>query len=398
MVNTKHDATCYDSLSCYKREIYDANALYEAFLKAKQGSDWKPHVQRFEMNYLLELSRIQKALEDKSYEYLSSTEFVVRERGKVRVIRGEQIPDRVVKHSLCDEVLNPSVMKYLIFDNGASQIGKGLDFARRRLDYHLQKYYRQYGNDGYILLIDFSKYYDNIRHDVLMDQIKKYVHDEHTVFFLQKAIDCSQVDVSYMTDEEFSHCMETVFNSIEYEKIPYKLRTGQKIMKKHLHIGDQMSQTAGIMYPIPIDNFIKIVKGVKFYARYMDDSYIIHHDKEYLKKLLEEIITVADSIGITINRNKTHICKLSDHWRFLQIQYSLTDTGRIIKKIHPKRLTAMRRKMKKVIHVMSVKEFTDWYQSWFRNHYKIMSKQQRNNLDELFNELIERKISNETDL
>lgn len=398
MVNTKHDATCYDSLSCYKREIYDANALYEAFLKAKQGSDWKPHVQRFEMNYLLELSRIQKALEDKSYEYLPSTEFVVRERGKVRVIRGEQIPDRVVKHSLCDEVLNPSVMKYLIFDNGASQIGKGLDFARRRLDYHLQKYYRQYGNDGYILLIDFSKYYDNIRHDVLMDQIKKYVHDEHTVFFLQKAIDCSQVDVSYMTDEEFSHCMETVFNSIEYEKIPYKLRTGQKIMKKHLHIGDQMSQTAGIMYPIPIDNFIKIVKGVKFYARYMDDSYIIHHDKEYLKKLLEEIITVADSIGITINRNKTRICKLSDHWRFLQIQYSLTDTGRIIKKIHPKRLTAMRRKMKKVIHVMSVKEFTDWYQSWFRNHYKIMSKQQRNNLDELFNELIERKISNETDL
>ena len=397
MVNTKHDAICYDSLNCYKREIYDANALYDAFMKAKQGSDWKPHVQRFEMNYLLELSRIQKHLEDMSYEYLPSTEFIVRERGKTRVIRGEQIPDRVVKHSLCDEVLNPSVEKYLIFDNGASQVGKGLDFARRRLDYHLQKYYRQYGNEGYVLLIDFSKYYDNIRHDVLMDQIRKYVHDEHTIFFLQKAIECSQVDVSYMTNEEFSHCMETLFNSIEYERIPQKYRTGQKMMKKHLHIGDQMSQTAGIMYPIPIDNFIKIVKGVKFYARYMDDSYIIHHDRNYLKELLEEIITVADSIGITVNRNKTHICKLSDHWRFLQIQYSLTETGRIIKKIHPKRLTAMRRKMKKVIHFMSVKEFTDWYQAWFRNHYKIMSKQQRNNLDELFNELVERKISNETD-
>ena len=130
----------------------------------------------------------------------------------------------------------------------------------------------------------------------------------------------------------------------------------------------------------------------------MDDGYIIHSDKEYLKELLEEIIVVADSIGITVNRNKTHICKLSDYWRFLQIQYSLTGTGRIIKKINPKRLTAMRRKMKKVIHFMSVKEFTDWYQSWFRNHYKIMSKQQRNNLDELFNELVERKISNETDI
>lgn len=390
MVNAKHDATSYESLSCYEREIFDGNALYDAFLRAKQGSDWKPTVQRFEMNYLLELSKIQEELKDRTYQFLPSTEFVIHERGKARVIHGEQIQDRVVKHSLCDEVLNPSTLKYLISDNGASQVGKGIDYTRRRLIYHLQRYYRTHGsNDGYILLIDFSKYYDNIRHDVLINLFDKYVSDDLSMWVLRETIKKSEVDVSYMTDEEFENSMNTVFNSIEYEKIPHHLRTGEKILKKHLNIGDQVAQTSGIAYPIPIDNYVKIVKGVKYYARYMDDSYAIHESKEYLQELLKEIIEIANSIGITVNTNKTRICKLSDYWRFLQVQYSLTETGRIIQKIHPKRLTVMRRKMKKLAPRMTTLEFTNWFQAWFRNHYKIMSKQQRKNMDTLFNQLKE---------
>lgn len=390
MVNTKHDATSYESLSRYQREIFDANTLYDAFLRAKQGSDWKTQVQRFEMNYLLRIAEIQDGLANQTYEFSPTTEFVIRERGKARVIRGEQIQDRVVKHSLCDEVLTPSLSKYLIFDNGASQVGKGIDFARRRLVYHLQRYYRTHGsNEGYILLIDFSKYYDNIRHDVLMELFEKYVSDETALWLLRKTIARSEVDVSYMTDEEFENCMHTVFNSLEYEKLPHSLRTGEKIMRKHLNIGDQVAQTAGIAYPMPIDNYVKIVRGVTFYARYMDDSYAIHESKEFLEDLLENIIRIADSIGITVNTSKTRICKLSDYWRFLQVQYCLTDTGRIIKKIHPKRLTTMRRKMKKLAPTMTTKEFTDWYQAWFRNHYKLMSKQQRLNMDTLFNQLKE---------
>ena len=65
--------------------------------------------------------------------------------------------------------------KYLIYDNSASIKGKGIDFARKRLLVHLRKYYHQHGsNDGYILLIDFSKYYDNIQHEKLIEQFEKY--------------------------------------------------------------------------------------------------------------------------------------------------------------------------------------------------------------------------------
>nr|DAP09210.1 MAG TPA: group II intron reverse transcriptase/maturase [Caudoviricetes sp.] len=392
MVNTKHDTHSYESTSNgergYQREIFDGNVLYESFIRAKQGSDWKPQVQKFEMNYLFELADLQTELVSGDYKFLPNTEFTIHERGKVRRITGEQIRDRVSKHALCDEILTPAVQKYLIYDNSASQVGKGIDFARKRLLTHLRKYYSQHkSNDGYILLIDFSKYYDNIRHDRLMEQFEKYIHDPNALNFLRKVVDRSKVDVSYMTDEEYAGCMDTLFNSLEYEQVGKTLRTGERYMYKHLNIGDQVAQVAGIIYPIPIDNYVKIVRGVKFYGRYMDDSYAIHESKEFLEDLLQGIIAIANELGITVNTRKTRICKLSSMWRFLQVQYSLTDTGRVIQKINPKRLTAMRRKMKKLVYKLSEKEFDDWFNAWMCNHYKIMSKQQRENMNTLYAQL-----------
>lgn len=394
MVNTKHDTHSYESTSNgergYQREIFDGNLLYESFLRAKQGSEWKPQVQRFEMNYLIELSNLQKELESGDYVFQSSTEFSLHERGKQRRITGEQIKDRVSKHALCDEILTPAVRKFLIYDNGASVKGRGIDFTRKRLLLHLRKYYQtHHSNDGYILLIDFSKYYDNIRHDRLIEQFEKYIKDERALDFLRKVIDRSKVDVSYMNDEEYAGCMDSVFNSLEYQDVDKSLLSGEKYMYKHLNIGDQVAQIAGIIYPIPIDNYVKIVKGVKFYGRYMDDSYAIHESKEFLEELLQGIIAIAKDLGITVNTRKTRICKLSSLWRFLQVQYSLTDTGRVIQKINPKRLTTMRRKMKKLVHILPEKEFDDWFNSWFQNHYRIMSKQQRSNMNTLHNELKE---------
>lgn len=389
MANTKHDTSSYESRG-YQREIFDGNVLYEAYLRAKKGSDWKPQVQKFEMNYLLELSKMQKDLANMEYEFLPTTNFTLNERGKTRRITGEQIQDRVVKHALCDEVLNPSLERFLIYDNGASLVGKGISFTRRRLVTHLRKYYAQHkSNEGYILLIDFSKYYDNIRHDVLMKLFEKYVDDEHALWLLRKTIERSRVDVSYMADDEYENCLNTLFDSLLYQYMNKSLLTGEKYMGKHLNIGDQVAQTAGVSYRIPIDNYVKIVRGVKFYAGYMDDSYAIHESKEFLEELLEDIIEVAAEMGITVNTRKTRICKLSEHWRFLQVQYSLTETGRVIQKINPKRLTAMRRKMKKLAPKLTEKNFTDFYKSWFKNHYKLMSKQQRSNMDILFEQLKE---------
>lgn len=37
--------------------------------------------------------------------------------------------------------------------------------------------------------------------------------------------------------------------------------------------------------------------------------------------------------------------------------------------------------------VMDHKDFEDFYKSWFRSHFRYMSRKQRENMDNLFNEL-----------
>lgn len=390
-INDKHDTTSYENCS-YPREIFDGNLLYESFLKAKQGSSWKPSVQKFDFIYLLHLAELHKQLSTQTYHFHATHDFVLNERGKTRCVSGECLNDRIVKHALCDEYLTPATSKYLIYDNGASQVGKGVDFARRRLETHLHKYYNKYHtNEGYVLLIDFAKYYDNIQHKVFYDQIANCIDNQSVLELLRDILKHEQVDVSYMSDEEYANCMQDVFNSFAYAKIPQDLLTGTKYMAKHLNIGNQVAQNAGISYPIRLDNYIKIVRSVKYYGRYMDDCYILYPTKEYLVTLLNDIVVVAKEIGITINLNKTRICKLSSRWRFLQILYSLTPTGHVIKKINPKNLTRMRRRMKKLVYggKLTPIGLENYYKSWFRNYYKLMSKQQREHMDALYNKCME---------
>ncbi len=389
VVNTKHDITSYESCD-YQREILtDANKLYEGFRKAARGSDWKSQVQQFEINYLTEISRIQDELYQMIYRLSPTTDFILRERGKIRYVSGEHIRDRVVKHVLCDELLSPEIRPYLIYDNGASLTGKGMSFTRKRILTHLHRYYFHEGtNEGWVLLLDFTKYYDNIRHDELRKLFDHYTDlDETSKFVLNLIIDSARIDVSYMDDETYRNCIQEIFNSLDYYTIPKRLKTGEKFMEKHMNIGDQLAQIAGISYPTKLDNFIKIRCGMKYYSRYMDDSYIIHRDKKTLQILLDKIREIAASIGIFISDKKTQIVPLGSNWKFLQMTYSLTETGRVIVKINKKRLTAMRRKLKKLAPILSPDEFEQLYKSWFKAHYRYMSKLQRENLDKLYVEL-----------
>lgn len=373
--------------------VYDLNSLYSAFLAAKKDSDWKPQVQKYEIDFLPNIVSTKDLLKNREYHSKPSSEFIINEHGKVRPITGLQMSDRVIRHSLCDNVLSPSLIDYLIYDNGASLKGKGIDFSRKRFEEHLHKYYRMYGNDGYILLMDYSKFYDNIPHDIAYREIAKHVNDEFSLWLLQQIFDNFKIDVSYMNDEEFSNCMNVPFNSTEYRlKIPKSAHTGEKYMRKSVNIGDQCSQIIGIFYPTPVDNFVKIVKGQKFYGRYMDDSYVIHRDREFLVQLEIEIAEKAKELGMTLNRKKTRIVKLSDYYKFLQITYSLTDTGRVIRKINPRRIVDMRRKLKKLsLKVIrgerTQEEVENMFRAWMGGHAHLMSKIQRDNLNLLYFDL-----------
>lgn len=296
-------------------------------------------------------------------------------------------------------MLIPAVEKKLIYDNSASIKGRGISHQRERFEVHLQKYYRKYGNEGYILFGDFTKFYDNIIHELAKKELLRlFDNDEFIDWLLTLIFDSFKVDVSYMSDDEYSSCLYDTFNKLDYRKIPKNLLTGEKWMAKSVNIGDQLSQVIGIYYPYRIDNYVKYVRSQKFYGRYMDDWYIMSPSKEELEDLLKNIRKIAFDYGIHVNEKKTRIVKISSTYKFLQVKYTLTDSGKIIRRINPERVTAMRRKLKKMSVKVKTGEIPEEYlenmfRSWMGAFYKIMSKQQRKNLILLYEDLLNKNIT-----
>lgn len=383
----------------YEEIVSDANNLYKAYRASIKGSKWKETTQKFIMNFLRYIFSIQEELLNRTLQNGPTEEFSLSERGRVRPITSIQIKDRIVRHALCDEVILPEVKKHIIYDNCASIKGRGISRQRFRFEVHLRKYYKLHGNEGWILFGDFSKFYDNIIHEIAKRELLKLFDDDEFIDWLLTLIfDGFKIDVSYMTDEEYANCMTETFNKLDYREIPKEQLTGEKWMEKSVNIGDQLSQVIGIYYPYRIDNYVKYVRSQKFYGRYMDDWYIMNLSKEELVDLLEHIRVIAKELGIHINEKKTRIVKISSTYKFLQVKYTLTKDGKIVKRINPDRVTTMRRKLKKLAIKVANGEIPyenieNMFRGWMGSFYKLLSRQQRKNLITLYEDLFDKTLS-----
>lgn len=374
----------------------DANLLQNGFLSAIKHSKWKESSQRGLLDILSMVFDISDELKNKTYVSHRQTTFTLHERGRVRIVDSYNIRDRTIRHVLCDEILSPIVRNKIIYDNGASVSGRGISFSRKRFEVHLKRYYVQHEtNNGYILFGDFSKYYDNILHDVAKKQFLELVdNDSYIEWLLNTIFKAFEVNVDGLSDEEIQELYNGVLNKLEYNPDNYK---ASSTIKKSVSIGDQLSQLIGIYYPHELDNYIKIVCGQKYYGRYMDDWYIMSDSKKELELLLANITKKAAKLGLTVNSKKTRIVKMSSTYKFLQIKYSLTSTGKIIKRINPKRIVAMRKKLKKLAKRLEqgsvlYDNIENMFKSWMGGHYKLMSKDQRSGLISLYEDLFNKRI------
>lgn len=337
--------------------VADVDNLYSSFLKCTKGVSWKESVQRYESNALRNIIETRRKLLAGESVQSGFVEFTLHERGKIRHIKSIHISERIVQKCLCDEVLVPILSNSLIHDNGASVRGKGVHFAIKRLMLHMTKFYRKHRtNEGYALLIDFSKFFDNIDHEILFEMMAKKIKD--------------------LRIQKLTRDFVSVFGD-----------------GKSLGLGSQISQICSIWYPDKLDHFIKEVLRIKYYGRYMDDLYLIHESKEYLQKCLSEIKQVCDDLKIIINERKTRIVKLSQGVHFLKGKYTLLPSGKILRRPGKDSTKRMRRKLKKFqVFVkqgkMSYADLRTAYQSW-RGNYKrrFNAYHQVRYMDELYNHL-----------
>ena len=354
--NANREYDNFDNVFTYE------NLLASAFI-CKRNVNWKASVQNFMREVYFNVYKIYNELHKGTFKVKCTYEFDTYERGKRRHIRSIHIRERVVQRCLCDYCLLPILEKTFIYDNCASLKGKGLTFAINRVVAHLQKHYRQYGTEGYVLLFDFSDFFGSIDHNMIMEQVKQYI-----------------------TDERLLHLIYTFIKM-------YKGDVG-------LGLGSQISQTLALLAVSPIDHLIKDKYQVKHYVRYMDDGMIIHNDKAFLQFLLKEIEKKATQLGLTINKNKTRIIKLNNGFTFIKKKISINDNGEINIRISRRSITRMRRKLKamKNFHDRGLAELEDietMYQSWRGLTLKHDSYNSVKSMDKLYNSLFPEVKDNE---
>lgn len=169
--------------------IFSYINLYETFYKCRKGVRWKASVQKYEsLLPLMTLDIYTNQILKKDFKPLKFFEFDINERGKMRHIMALSVSDRCIQKVLCEKYLTPILAPKLIFDNGASLKEKGTDFSIRRLKQHLLYYYKKYKRDGYILQYDFSKYFDNIDHQILLNLLKNDIPDKNIYGMLKVII------------------------------------------------------------------------------------------------------------------------------------------------------------------------------------------------------------------
>ena len=106
-----------------------------------------------------------------------------------------------------------------------------------------------------------------------------------------------------------------------------------------------------------------MVKGVKYYGRYMDDFFIIGRSKDGLKNLLMEIGAKAAELRLSINSKKTHIVKLRHGFAWLQTKYVITRTGGIRTIPTRSKLLRERRRLKAFRRLVDKGQMTT-YEAW----------------------------------
>lgn len=298
--------------------VFSYGHLYSAYRKCRAGVAWKASVQRYIAQAPLNIAKTQKRLENRTYRSSGFSEFDIYERGKVRHIRSVTIDERVVQRCLCDYAMVPVLGRTFIYDNGASLKDRGYHFSIRRLCRHLRRHYRKHGTEGYILLFDFSKFFDRVSHALI-------------------------------------------------ERIMYKEFADPKIIGLTMHfvkmfgdigigLGSQISQTFALASANRLDHYAKEVLRIRGYGRYMDDGYLIHRSKEYLRKCLDGIRKICGELEITLNEGKTHIVKLSHGFTYLKTRFFLLPGGKVLRRICKASIVRERRKLKRFAKLLRAGE------------------------------------------
>ncbi|MDR2484457.1 MAG: reverse transcriptase/maturase family protein [Treponema sp.] len=245
-------------------KVIDFENVYYACRAASRGKRYRTEVLAFNHRKEEHLITLINELVWDTYRPRPLRQFWITEPKK-RLISAPDFRDRVAHHALC-QVIEPILDNRFIEEAFACRIGKGTHAAMRHMAACARAARRQWGG-YYALKCDVHKFFQSVDHEALKGIIRRTIRDPKVLHLIEVIID--------------SH------DSGEHGKgIP---------------IGALTSQLFANAYLNPLDRYLKEVHRVEYYARYMDDFVVLHHDKSYLTTLLSAVTDVLGELELTLN-------------------------------------------------------------------------------------------------
>lgn len=265
-------------------DIVSFENLLWAYNKARRGKMNRPEVARFALNLEKELFQLRDELNNKSYLPRSYRLFTIYER-KPRQIAAAAFRDRVVHHALMG-IVEPIFDRLFIYDSYACRKGKGVHKAVKRY----QKWANHY---EYALKLDVSRYFLNIDHQILIQQIERRIKDPHVLWLFKHIL---------------HHAPEYPNQALVYFRGDDLLTPLER--RKGIPIGNLTSQVMANLYLNNLDHFIKHQLKAKAYLRYVDDLVLLSHSKVELHQWKQEIKENLASLRLQLHPYKANIFRV----------------------------------------------------------------------------------------
>ena len=273
--------------------VFSYHTMFKHGKKCCNGVRWKASTQNFELHLFSGTAKRRREVLTGKWKPGKTVSFPLCERGKFRIIDAPHITDRQIHKVLTKEVLAPLYCPGMIYDNGASQKGKGLHFHYKRLKEHLRWHYRRYGRTGAMFLMDFHHFFPEAPHALIYERHRELILDP---------------DLRALAD-------------LVVEAVPGGVG---------MPLGVEPSQQEMVALPSFLDNWMKCQLSIHGMSHYMDDYDAVLESRERAERVKAEAIRRAEAKGLQVNRNKCHVIDLDKPFRFCKAKFQILPSGRII--------------------------------------------------------------------
>lgn len=257
--------------------VWEFGNLLRAAKRAQRGKRREPEVYAFNAELERNLLCLQEELKSGAWTPGTYRDFYVYEPKK-RLVSAAPYADRVVHHALC-AVLEPVWEPMFIYDTYACRVGKGTHRAADRYTAFCRK-------AKYVLKCDISRYFESIRHDVLLAEIGRYVRDDEVLALVSKIL---------------------ASNDARPGAVP----------GKGIPIGNLTSQFFANVYLNRFDHWIKEDLRKAYYIRYVDDFVILADDKRELHSVLDSVEARLAETGLTVHPKKRNVFPVTQGCDFM---------------------------------------------------------------------------------